>query len=120
MDACAPNNNTTFKKGDMVALSPPRTEKELFYVGKVVDVLRNNKLLVHWWSAKRVDGVWSPDYRRPMKNRTKGHSGAHTSRVDKSSVIDKIFSLHGLQRGAIDKVHLKRLAKLAKQARSRR
>mgnify|MGYP001799763586 CR=1 FL=1 len=115
LKACTPDNSS-FQAGDMVALLPPRGEKDLFYVAKVINVMRN-KLLVHWWSAKRLDGVWSPDHRRPMKRRARGHAGAHTSRVDESSVMDKMQSLHGAQRGAMHAQHLKRLTKLAREAR---
>lgn len=44
------------KKGDAIALYSGKSTKDVFYVAKVVDVLADGKLRVHWWSSKNVDG----------------------------------------------------------------
>ena len=66
------------KVGDVIAIyAGGKSEKGVFFMGKVLEVLPGGKLKVHWWSGARgkMDGVWSPEYKRPKGKQQKGTAG---------------------------------------------
>jgi hypothetical protein len=112
-----PNRNPGV--GDVVAIYPPKTTPDLIFVGKVINISDDGKkLLVHWWSSKKLDGTWSEDYLKPKKGSKARHAGPYTGSIWKEAVIDVLTDLHGLKRGKINK--LKEIIKLAKEYKKKK
>jgi hypothetical protein len=103
--------NRSPKKGDVIAIYPPNTEEDLIYVGQVVN-LSSTKVEVHWWSSKKIDGIWTPQF---LAKKGKGHAGPYTGQIWREAVIDILDDLHGLKRGKIKKQQLNEITTLAKE-----
>jgi len=103
------------KVGDVIAIyAGGKSEKGVFFMGKVLEVLPGGKLKVHWWSGARgkMDGVWSPEYKRPKGKQQKGTAGPYTGRIELASVMDRVPSLNGQKKGKVPAGQLKELIKL--------
>lgn len=82
-------------------------------------MLAGNKLQVHWWHAKRIDGVWSPAFKKPKGKARKGTAGPYVGTIGNASVMDKIVTLRNLKKGKIQRKHLDELIKLAKKQKGK-
>jgi hypothetical protein len=102
----------------VIAVYTGKTVTDLFWVAKVVDVLSDGRLRIHWWSAKKLDGTFTPEYRKPKKDR-KGTAGPYLGSIDAKSVIDVLASLHHKNKGKIDRDQLTKVIKLAKKYKER-
>ena len=97
------------KVGDTVAMYPPKDDEDLVFVGQILEV-SPTKFKVHWWSSKKIDGTWSPEF---LAKKGKGHAGAYTGSVWREAIIDILLSLHG-KKGKIETQQLTEIIKLAK------
>lgn len=106
------------KTGDTVAIyAGGKSQKGLCFVGKVLEELPHGKLKVHWWSAAKVDGTCSPEYRQHKAGKQlKGHTGPYTGAMETASVMDRIPSLGGQKKGKIPAKQLGELVKLTNRA----
>jgi len=106
--------------GDVVAIKSPSSAPEPFYVAKVLSV-RGGFMSLHWWSSKKIDGSYSPDFRIPQGGPGKGHGGPYTqSNVSTDTVIDRIVKLQGKSRGKIPSSQLKEILKLVRAQRTQK
>jgi len=104
------------KKSDVIAVYPGKTVKSLFWVAKVIDVLADGRLRIHWWNARKLDGTFTPEYKQPKGGKhIKGTAGPYLGTIDRSAVIDVLSSLRGRNKGSIDRDQLTEIIKLAKQ-----
>ena len=80
----------------------------------MVDVLPGGKLSVHWWSSKKLDGTWAPEYRQPEGGKqVKGTAGPYLGSIEKASVMDRIPALAGKKKGKIPAAQLRELIKFS-------
>ena len=103
------------KKGDVIAIySAGKLQKGSFLVGRVVNKLTGQRLSVHWWNSKNLDGTWAPQYLQKAGGKNiKGTSGAYLGNVHEQSVIDCIPALEQQKKGKIPTAQLKELTKLS-------
>ena len=103
------------KVGDVIAIYAGRTSRQgAFFMAKVLDdSLQDGKLRVHWWDSKNIDGTWSPQYRQPVGGkRVKGTAGPFVGTIQRESVIDRIPSLEGKNKGKIPAAQLREISRL--------
>jgi hypothetical protein len=103
------------KKGDVIAIySAGKKEKGSFLVGKVVDFLTGQRLSVHWWNSKNLDGTWAPQFLQPAGGKhIKGTGGPFVGAVHESTVMDCIPTLTQQRKGKIPAAQIRELTKLA-------
>jgi hypothetical protein len=106
-----PNRNP--KKGDVIAIYPPKTEEDLVYLGQVLEV-SSTKVKVHWWGSKKMDGTWAPQF-LVKKKKGKGHAGSYNGSIWREAVLDILTELQGLKKGKINNKQLKEITKIAKE-----
>jgi transposase len=88
------------KKGDVVAIyAGGKSKKGFFFMGEVLDMMPQGKLRVHWWGSKKLDAVWSKEYKQHKGGKqVKGHAGPHTGAIELASVMDRVPSLNAQRR----------------------
>ena len=94
-----------------------KTASKLFYIARVIAILADGKLKLHWWSSTKIDGTYSPEFKKPKTNR-KGHAGPSLATVQKTSVIDRVTSLDGKTKGKIGSAQLREIIRLATEFRN--
>ena len=109
------------KVGQVVAIFAGNKKDDVpLFMGKVLEISSKKGYLVHWWSAGKVDGTWSPEFRKPRGAPRKGHGGPYTDWIDKKSVIDVIKGFDNKNKGKIEKPQLTELLRLAKDHRKKK
>ena len=107
-----PNRNASV--GDLVAIYPSKAAADQFYVGRIIGET-STKFEVHWWNAKKVDGVWSEQHLIPKKGSKAKTGGPYTSSVWREAVVDILIQFPpSAKRGKVDSTQLKELIKLGK------
>ena len=108
------------RKGDVIAIyAGGKSEKGSFLVGKVVEILTGQRLNIHWWNSKHLDGTWSPQFLQPAGGRhIKGTGGPFLGAIHVSTVMDSIPTLAEQRKGKIPASQIKELTKLAMARRS--
>jgi len=104
------------KTGDVIAIYAPKDMDELLFVGEVIDQ-SDTKLHVHWWSAKKVDGTWSPQF---LAKKGKGHAGPFTNWIWKEGCLDVLNNLKGQKKGKIEPDQLGEMLKIAQAYKKKR
>ena len=96
--------------GDVISIYPPKTEEDLIFADKVLSV-SPSKYTIHWWSAKKIDGTWGPQF---LSKKGKGHAGVYSGQIWKEAVLDVLTDLRGKKTGKIGKKQLNEIIKIAK------
>jgi hypothetical protein len=96
---------------DVVAIYPQKSDEDLFFVGQVLEI-SPTQLKVHWWSSKKLDGTYTPDF---LAKKGKGHAGKFVGSIWKESIIDVLKGFVGSKRGKIEKQQLKQITKIANE-----
>ena len=92
-----------------MAIYVPREMEDLLFAGEVLDKTAT-KLHIHWWSAKKVDGTWSPEF---LAKSGKGHAGPYTTWIWAEACVDILNNLKGQRKGKIEPNQLKEILKIA-------
>jgi hypothetical protein len=110
--------NRNAKVASTIAIYSAKTASKLFYIARVIAILPDSKLRIHWWASKKVDGTYSAEFKKP-KQKQKGTAGPYLATVQKSSVIDRVISLDGKTKGKIGPAQLRQITRLATEFRAR-
>ena len=97
----------TPKENDVIAI---HTNDDLFFVGKVLQITQT-QISVHWWSAKNIDGTWTPQF---LAKKGKGTAGPYVGKIWKESVIDVLRGFVS-KRGKFEKQQLKAIINIANE-----
>jgi ribosomal protein S17 len=101
--------------GDMIAIFPPKTDQQLFFVGRVVKK-SSTKYVVNWFDSKRPDGNW----RKQIVSSTKL---PYASWIWHEAVLDMLHLPPNAQKSKskykIDKAQLKHIMKIASEYKSK-
>ncbi len=103
------------KHGMTVAIRAESDELP-FYLAKILEVrTKEQKLKVHWYTSKKVDGTYQLEYAWPPKGK-KGGGKPNVAVVWMHTVIDCVKSLEAKKKGKVERRELQRILRLAREA----
>jgi hypothetical protein len=108
--------NRTAKVGSTIAVYAAKSASKLFYLARVTEILADGNLKVHWWSSNRVEGQYTPQFKKP-KTKKKGTAGPYLATIQKSSLINRVTSLDSKTKSKIPSAQLREIIRLATEFR---
>jgi hypothetical protein len=110
--------NRTAKVGSTIAVYAAKSASKLFYLARVTEILADGKFKIQWWGSKKVDGTYTPQFKKP-KAKKKGTAGPYLATIPKTSVIDRVANLDGKSKGKIPSAQLREIIRRTTEFRDR-